>query len=232
METNKFIVPFDKEENVNVNRKPIKRVFNQPIFLSNSGSVKLRRNSKDGEIIEEFFVGSPNLRAVGSELLIYPERNLPYETQIFLTVDDGVVVSKMSGEKCNFLSENSSTTFSFTTETAIGKTLEGGTIISENGGRYLIVSPKNAELSLPWSDREEAIAHTENITKTTGWFIPSLDLLISERLINKHLWADQKDFYWTNKNNTSINIYKNQVVNSSGINTSNKVRTFKFVVAN
>jgi hypothetical protein len=35
-------------------------------------------------------------------------------------MDDGFVIAKASGEKCNFLNEKSDTTFSFITEDPIG----------------------------------------------------------------------------------------------------------------
>jgi hypothetical protein len=72
-------------------------------------------------------------------------------------MDDGFVIAKSSGEKCNFLNETSEVTFSFTTEDPIGKPLEGGTILAKNGGRYLIVSPKKAEISLFWEEKEKAM---------------------------------------------------------------------------
>jgi hypothetical protein len=55
------------------------------------------------------------------------------------------------------------------------------------GGRYLIVSPKKAELNLFWEEREKAIAHTEEVTGTSGWFIPSSGLLMNEGIKCKKL---------------------------------------------
>jgi hypothetical protein len=225
-----FTGPLNKEQDIAVDRKAIARLFNQPILLGDSGTAKLRKGSQTGEILEEFDVHSGKVSASGSELVLYPENLLPYETEIFLTLDDGFVVAKASGEKCNFLNETSGVTFSFTTEDPIGKSLEGGIILAKSGGRYLIVAPKKAELNLFWEEREKAIAHTEEVTGTSGWFIPSLSLLINEDLNVRNLWFESEDnnIFWTNDDGYGIDM-SDLIPLSINKNTLNRVRTFKFV---
>jgi hypothetical protein len=240
-----FTGPLDKEKDIAVDRKAIARLFNQPISLGDSGTAKLRKGSQTGEILEEFDVHSQKVSASGSELVLFPENTLPYETEIFLTMDDGFVVAKTSGEKCNFLNETSEITHSFTTrkepeivvieenpieENPIGKSLDGGIIISKSGGRYLIVSPKKAELELFWEEREKAIAHTEEVTGTSGWFVPSLNLLINEDLNVRDVWFKSEDdnIFWTNDDGRGIDM-SDLIPLSINKNTSNKVRTFKFI---
>lgn len=224
-----FIGPLNKEQNVKVDRKAIARLFNQPILLGNSGTARLRKESQTGEILEEFDVHSEKVSASARELVLFPEQTLPYETEIFLTLDDGFVIAKSSGEKCNFLNETSEVTFSFTTEDPIGKSLEGGIIVAESGGRYLIVSPKKAEMSLFWEEKEKAIAHTEEVTGTTGWFIPSFGLLINEELNVRNLWfrGEDNNNFWTS-DDYEIDM-SDLILKSINNNTINKVRTFKFV---
>ena len=224
-----FIGPLDKENNVKVDRKQIARLFNQPILLGDSGKVKLRKGSQTGEILEEFDVHSGKVSASARELVLFPEQTLPYETEIFLTMNDGFVVAKASGEKCNFLNETSDVTFSFTTEDPIGKSLEGGTIVAKNDGRYLIVSPKQAELNLFWEEKEKAIAYTEEVTGTSGWFIPSSGLLINEELNVRNLWFESEDNnnFWTS-DDYEIDM-SDLILRTINKNTINKVRTFKFV---
>jgi hypothetical protein len=224
-----FIGPLNKEQNIEVDRKAIARLFNQPILLGDSGAARLRKGSKTGEILEEFDVNSEKVSASGNELVLFPENLLPYETEIFLTMDDGFVIAEASGEKCNFLNENSNVTFSFTTEDPIGKPLDGGTIISRSDGRYLIASPRKAELNLFWEEREKAVSHTEEVTGTSGWFIPSVSLLINQNLNVKNLWFESEDnnIFWTNDGyGIDMNDLIPLLINK---NTSNKVRTFKFV---
>ena len=224
-----FIGPLNKEQNVKVDRKAIARIFNQPILLGNSGTARLRKGSQTGEILEKFDVHSGKVSVSARELVLYPEKPLPYDTEIFLTMDDGFVIAKASGEKCNFLNEKSEVTFSFTTEDPIGKPLEGGTILAKNDGRYLIVSPKKAELNLFWEEREKAIAHTEKVTGTSGWFIPSSGLLINEELNVKNLWfrSEDNNNFWTNDDyEIDMSDFILKTINN---NTINKVRTFKFV---
>jgi hypothetical protein len=225
-----FTGPLNKEQNVKVDKKAIARLFNQPILLGDSGTARLRKESQTGEILEEFDVHSGKVFVSGSELVLYPEKLLPYETEIFLTMDDGFVVAKASGEKCNFLNETSDVTFSFTTEDPIGKSLDGGIIISKSGGRYLIVSPQKAELNLFWEEKEKAISHTEEVTKTFGWFIPSVSLLINENLNVRNLWFKSEDsnIFWTNDDGLGIDM-NDLIPLLINKNTLNRVRTFKFV---
>jgi hypothetical protein len=224
-----FTGPLNKEQDVAVDRKAIARLFNQPILLGDSGTARLRKGSQTGEILEEFDVHSQKVSASGSELVLYPENILPYETEIFLTMDDGFVVAKASGEKCNFLNETSDVTFSFTTEDPIGKSLDGGIIISKSDGRYLIAAPKKAELDLFWEEREKAITQTEEVAGTSGWFIPSLSLLINENLNVRNLWFKSEDnnIFWTN-DGYGIDM-SDLIPLSINKNTLNRVRTFKFV---
>jgi hypothetical protein len=225
-----FIGPLNEEQNVKVDKKQIAKLFNQPILLGDSGTAKLRKGSKSGEILEEFDVHSTKVLASARELVLFPERTLPYETKIFLTMDDGFVVAKSSGEKCNFLNETSDITFIFTTEDPIGKKLDGGTILAKSGGRYLIVSPKKAELNLFWEEKEKAIAHTEEVTGTSGWFIPSLNLLMNGELNIRNLWFESEDnnIFWTNDTSFGIDMSSLSPLQINK-NISNKVRTFKFV---
>ncbi len=225
-----FTGPFDKENDVEVDKGAIARLFNQPILLGDSGTARLRKGSQTGEILEEFDVHSQKVSASGNELVLYPEKLLPYETKIFLTMDDGFVIAKASGEKCNFLNETSDVTFSFTTEDPIGKSLDGGIIISKSGGRYLIVSPKKAELNLLWEEKENVITHTEEVTGTSGWFIPSIGLLMNEDLNARNLWFKSEDnnIFWTNDDGYGIDM-NDLIPLSINKNTFNKVRTFKFV---
>ena len=224
-----FIGPLNKEQNVKVDRKEIARLFNQPILLGDSGTARLRKGSQTGEILEEFDVHSGKVSASARELVLFPKQTLPYETEIFLTLDDGFVIAKSSGEKCNFLNETSEVTFSFTTEDPIGKSLEGGTIVAKNGGRYLIVSPKKAEISLFWEEKEKVITYTEEVTGTSGWFIPSSGLLINEELNVRNLWFESEDNnnFWTN-DDYEIDM-SDLILRTINKNTINKVRTFKFV---
>ena len=234
-----FIGPLNKEQNVKVDRKEIARLFNQPILLGDSGTARLRKGSQTGEILEEFDVHSGKVSASARELVLYPEQTLPYETEIFLTMDNGFVVAKASGEKCNFLNETSDVTFSFITENSpivdeiensfVGKSLEGGIVISQVGRMCLIASPLESELNLFWGEKEKAIAYTEEVTGTSGWFIPSSGLLINEELNVRNLWFKSEDNnnFWTS-DDYEIDMI-DLILRTINKNTINKVRTFKFV---
>jgi hypothetical protein len=229
MEIHQFTGPLNGEKDVKTNKKEISRVFNQNILL-NQGVVRLRKGSQTGEILEEFDSKSKKVLVSARELVLFPEKNLPYESEIFLTMDDGFVVSKDTGESCNFLNESSNTTFSFTTEDPIGKPLDGGIIISKDNGRYLVVSPKESELNLFFEEKEKSIEYTEKITGTTGWFIPSSILLNNKDLNVSKLWFkfdEDNNIFWTN-DNYAFDMHSS-IIFPLNNNILAKVRTFKFV---
>ena len=220
------MLPAENQTNVSVKRKGVLRRFNQRIVLG-EGSARLRKGSQDGDILEEISVSSGKASISGSELILYPENQLPYETKVFLTMDVGFVCSEQTGEKCNFLTETSEKTFCFTTEDPIGKSLDGGTIVSKEGGRYLIASPIESEISLKWDNRAQAISHTESITGTTGWFIPSASLLLNDSL-NWYGFHDEDSCYMT-EDKFVIDMSKSfSHIKKINTNTTNKIRTFKF----
>jgi len=224
-----FTGPANKEKNVKANIKHISRVFNQTILLGDSGTARLRKGSQTGEILEEFDVNGGKVLANGRELVLYPQKPLPYETEIFLTLDDGFVIAKASGEKCNFLNEKSDITFSFITESAIGNSLEGGIVVSKIGGRYLVASPQKAEMSLFYEEKEKAVQYTKKVTGTNGWFIPSSSLLINKSLnLKKLLFKDGDNNIFLSSDGYEIDI-NTMILKSINKNKANKVRTFKFV---
>lgn len=230
-----YIGPQNRQIEVPANKKQIARLFTHPIEFGGTGRAYLRKNSKNGEIIETFSEDNNNVLISANELVLEPSNQLPYETKIFLTLDDGFIRSKITGEECCFLNENSETTFSFTTEDPIGKELDGGIILSKNGGRYLIVSPKECEINVPWDQRDKAIEKTQEITGTSGWFIPSWSLLSNPELNNINLWVDYIScnfLYWTNDEQSldksyCINITNGFVFEQYKTNFYN-IRTFKF----
>jgi len=224
-----FTGPANKEKNVKANIKHISRVFNQTILLGDSGTARLRKGNKIGQVLEEFDFNSGKVSVNGRELVLYPEKPLPYETEIFLTLDNGFVIAKASGEKCNFLNETSETTFSFTTESAIGNSLEGGIVVSKMGGRYLVASPQKAEISLFYDEKEKAVQHTKKVSGTNGWFIPSSSLLINESLnLKKLLFKNGDSNIFLSSDGYEIDI-DTGTKGSINRNKANKVRTFKFV---
>jgi hypothetical protein len=240
--------PLDKEKNIKVDRKIICRLFNQPIVIG-SGVAKLRKGSQTGEVLEEFSSDSNKVSASAYELALFPEKTLPYDTEIFLTLDDGFVVAERTGQKCDFLNETSKITFSFTTEKEpvvvsetidiIGTELEGGIVVAEIGGRYLVASPKSSELIIPWEEKEKVITHTENITGKTGWFIPSLNLLMNSNINIKNILLrntnDSQNIFLTSDENINgayaVDL-DNLIPKTVDKNIPYKVHTFKFLEVN
>jgi hypothetical protein len=201
---------------------------NQEITFGSSGTIELRKGSKSGELIESFDVSSDKVIISARELLIQPSQQLPFETEIYMVVSDGFVVSSVNGSSFSGFDLNGNKEFKFITEDPIGKSLDGGVIISKNNGTYTIVSPKKSEMNLTWYEFSKAIQKAEEETGTTGWYVPSLYELQNHKEVLK-----LQDFYWTSTENDLGTAYKLNM-NSNVPYVASKiesylVRTFKKV---
>ena len=118
--------------------------------------------------------------------------------------------------------------FKFLTEDPIGKPLEGGTVIAKENSSYVVISPEKSETLLTWTEFSKAIKKAEEVTGTTGWYVPGY---YEMQFYQNHL--NSEDSYWTNTEldiNTSysLNIISNAPVISDK-SDSYLVRTFKKV---
>jgi hypothetical protein len=207
---------------------PICLISNQQIEFGSGGIIELRKNSKTGELIESFEVSSNQVTISARELLIKPSQQLPYETEIFMVISDGFVISSVNGSSFSGFDINGNKEFKFTTEDPIGKPLDGGTIISKNNETYTIVSPKKSEINLTWYEFSKAVQKTDEETGTKGWYVPSLYELQNHKEILK-----LEDFYWTSTENDLGTAYKlNMSSNISFVANKSEsylIRTFKKV---
>lgn len=180
---------------------PICIVSNQEVVFG-SGLIELRKNSKTGELIESFDVNSSRVNISGYEILIQPSNSLPYETEIYVLISDGSILSKVNGSSFSGFDVNGDKEFKFTTENCLGKPLDGGIIISKEGGQYTIVSSKKHEMDLTWYELNKVIQKTTEDTGTTGWYVPSLyELQKYKEILNL------KKSYWTSTENDNISSY-------------------------
>lgn len=205
---------------------PIVIEANQKIVLGSSGKVQLRKNSKNGELIEEFDVTTDKILISAMEIIIQPTNPLPYETEIHMVMSDGFVVSAINGSSFSGFDMDGNKNFKFTTEDAIGNPLEGGTVISKENGFYIVISPEKSEMRLSWYEFDKAIKKVKKFTETDGWYIPGY---YEMQFYKKHL-KDKKN-YWTNTEIDSKNSYTiNKEKNTPFVADKNKfylVRTFK-----
>ena len=206
---------------------PIVVVTNQQVRF-NSGTLELRKGSKTGELIESFDVSSDKILISAREIIIQPSNPLPYETEIHMVMSDGFVVSTMNGSSFSGFDANGNKEFKFKTEDPIGKSLDGGVIISKENCWYVVISPEESEMSTTWTEFNKVIQNTQDITKTTGWYIPGY----YEMQFYKN-YLKKEESYWTN---TEVNTNNSYTLNTSkdAPVTSNKsnhhlVRTFKKV---
>lgn len=207
---------------------PIVLVSNQSITFGSSGRIELRKGSKTGELIESFDTSSDKVLISARELIIQPSNPLPYETEIYMTMSDGFVVSTINGTSFSGFDVNGDNEFKFVTEDPIGKPLEGGIVISKENSWYIVMSPEISEMLLTWNELNKAVQKTEEVTGTTGWYIPGY----YEMQFYKKYFKNEKS-YWTNTKLDDNTAYALNITSDAPV-ISNKsdsylVRTFKKV---
>lgn len=207
---------------------PIVLISNQKIKFGSSGTIELRKGSKTGELIESFDVSSNKVLISAREIIVQPSNQLPYETEIYVVMSDGFVVSAINGTSFSGFDVNGDKEFKFVTEDSIGKPLEGGIVISKENSWYVVMSPEKSEMFLTWLEFDKAIQKTEEDTGTTGWYVPGH---YEMQFYEKYLKSEE--YYWTNteidtNNSYTLNTNSNTPVVSDK-NHSYLVRTFKKV---
>lgn len=219
---------------------PIFIKSNQEICLGFSGTLELRKNSKTGELIESFDVTSDRVSISAWELMIQPSNPLPYETEVYLVMNDGFIVSAVNGSSFSGFDINGDKTFKFTTEKEIilppepkpelkiGDLLDGNIIVSEVNGNFIVIAPKKSEMNLTWYEIDKAIQKTEEDTGTTGWYLPSIYELQNyknELKSDAYYWSSTEiDLEYSYALNTN-----NQVPHSTNKKESHLIRLFKKV---
>lgn len=230
-----YIKRYDKSKGVKL---PICIYYNQNISLGSSGTLSLRKGSRTGEIIESFDATSDKILVSARELLVYPSNPLPYETTVHVTVSDEFVVSSMNGSKFTGLDENGDVEFYFTTESPYGKILDGGIVVSkDNNGYYWIAAPQSTEINGSWNEISKVIAKVSSETSTTGWILPTKNIIQNQLIPNKKYWVDensQNNLYWTKDEVDSNNAYYinvNDNISYSGNKEEfHSIRLFKKVI--
>ena len=216
---------------------------NQQISLGSFGTLELRKDSKDGELIESFDVSSDGILISAWELIVQPSNPLPYESEIYLTMTDGFIVSAVNGSSFSGFDVNGNKTFKFNTakevilppepqpELKIGDSLEGGIIIDKVNDIFTLISPKKSEMNLTMYEVDKVIQKTEEDTETFGWYLPSLYELQN---YTNHLESDK--YYWTSTEVDLEHFYAlntdNRIPYSTNKRESHLIRLFKKATSN
>jgi len=213
---------------------------NQNIVLGSSGVLELKLGSKTGKVIESFDVLSDRILISAWELIVQPSNPLPYESEIYLVMSDGFIVSAVNGSSFSGFDVNGDKIFKFNTakevilppepqpELKIGDSLEGGIIIDKVNDIFTLISSKKSEMNLTMYEIDKAIQKTEEDTETSGWYLPSLYELQN---YTNHLESDK--YYWTSteidlEHSYALNT-NNQVPYSTNKRESHLIRLFKKV---
>jgi len=221
---------YNGQVNAGVNA-PIFIKSNQEISLGSSGTLELRKDSKTGELIESFDVTSDKVSISAWELMIRPSETLPYETEIYLVMSDGFIVSAVNGSSFPGFDVNGNKTFKFNTENSIGKPLDGGIVVSKTNEVFTIISLKKSEINLTWYEIDKAIQKIEEDTGTTGWYLQSL-----YELQNYTNYLESNKYYWTSTEVDLEHFYtlntNNEAPYSTNKGESHLIRLFKKATSN
>jgi hypothetical protein len=227
------IYRYDRNANVNL---PICIVYNQEISFGTNGTISLRKESKTGDVIESFDIHSHKLLLNITEIILYPSKPLPYETTVYVTVTEGSVVSTINKSTFYGLEEDGNEEFYFVTEEALGKSLEGGTVIhKDEGGYYLIAAPQNTEINGSWNEIDNIITRVSENTNTNGWYLPSIYEMQNLIYANKNYWMNNENsLYWARTEIDSSNAYifnmNTAIAQSTNKKDFRKIRLFKKVL--
>jgi len=204
---------------------PIFIKSNQEISLGSSGTLELRKDSKTGELIESFDVTSDKVSISAWELMIRPSEPLPYETEIYLVISDGFIVSAVNGSSFSGFDVNGDKTFKFSTESFIDL-LE---VESPDEEIKILIAPEKSEMNLTWYEIHKAIQKTEEDTRTTGWYLPSI-----YELQNYMSQLKNDSYYWSSTEIDLEHSYAlntdNQIPYSTNKRESHLIRLFKKVI--
>jgi hypothetical protein len=225
--------PADGATNVPINPK-IVIAFNQFVGKATTGigttaNITLRNSSGIGTIIETIGVTSTSV-TVGSVVTIVPTSILPFNTNIYVVIDEGAFNSAGGNSE---LIDN----YNFTVGEEIDPplSLEGGFLICRCGGNNWIVAPSSTEVSRTWHLRNDANTRAQQVSGCTGWFIPNCAQLQNPGYTCRNYWDSYScGPYWTNCQahpafGIDLNMGTGVVGGFTHKNTVNCVRAFRCV---
>jgi hypothetical protein len=172
--------------------------FNTAVSIAATGFLTLRTGSAGGSAIATFGVGQLNNFLIASSVLnIVPPSSLPAVSTIFTVIPSGLIKSTSA----NFVGLNTAgaNSHSFTTlMPAIGSSYEGGRLICANLGNFWIVAPSGAEVSRDWYSRGDANTRAQQVTGSTGWFVPTCAQLQNPGYVCRTYWDSYSSGnYWS-----------------------------------
>jgi hypothetical protein len=129
-------------------------------------------------------------------------------------------------------------THSFTTVAVeLGDSYEGGFLICKASPLRWVVSPRSAEVSRTWYNRNDANTTAQSISGCTGWFVPTLSQLQNPGYCCRSFWGPSPCYsspgYWSSTeydaNNACYVNFFNGLATNYGKTTTYCVRAFRCV---
>ena len=189
--------PADGATNVEVDRN-IVITFNQFVQKPTTGIgttavIRLRNSSAIGTVIQTIGINSTSVVINGAVVTIDPPSNLPYNTNIYVVIDANAFNS--------FFGESSSliNTYDYTTKLLdLGDPYEGGFLICKASPLRWVVSPRSAEVSRTWYNRNDANTRAQQVSGCSGWFVPTMGQLQNPGYCCRSFWGPSPCFSSTN----------------------------------
>ena len=169
--------------------------FNQQA-TKGTGNITLRANSAGGTVLETIAVSAGIVTISGGVVTINPVSSLPFLTNVFVVVDAGAFTG-LTTTSINALIN----TYDFTTvDVALGNSYEGGFLICKASPLRWVVSPRSAEITRNWYNREDANTTAQAASGCTGWFVPTSSQLQNPGYCCRSFWGPSPCYslyrYW------------------------------------
>jgi len=186
------INPANGATNVGVDTN-ITLTFNQPPTRG-TGTITLRSGSTSGSVIESFDAASSvRISISGNNYIIDPTSNLGFSTSIHTIIPSTAIVNYVG------LNTTGADTHSFTTAALnLGDSYEGGFLICKASPLRWVVSPRSAEVSRTWYNRNDANTRAQEVSGCTGWFVPTRPQLQNPGYCCRSFWGPSPCYSSTN----------------------------------
>ena len=163
-----------------------------------TGTITLRSGSTSGSVIETFDAASSGRISVsGNDWILDPTSNLGFGTSIHTIIPSTAIASYVG------LNTAGADTHSFTTVALnLGESYEGGFLICKASPLRWVVSPRSAEVSRDWYNRNDANTRAQQVSGCTGWFVPTCGQLQNPGYCCRSFWGpspcySSTSFYWS-----------------------------------
>ena len=82
--------------------------------------------------------------------------------------------------------------------TSTGQSYCGGTIICQTSSKRWIIAPNNAQVSVTWHNRNNAVSCAQSRTGVSGWFVPSCGQVSNPMYKCRGKWSETAGAcYWS-----------------------------------